>query len=242
MKKLFSSEARLTQGFGARPEYYSQFGLKGHEGADYVPTGSDWSVLCLEDGVVVKDDDIAGDKRTDAYGKSVTVWHKAKRKATQYCHLADNFVSLGQELKKGEKLGIMGSTGNTDGAHVHLNVFDVDENGIRLNRNNGYSGGIDPVPFLQEAAPPDSAGNTQPVAQWTPQTKIPLLTKTDLEEYGYVQLDDLQSKLKAKDTALVSFAKDVEKYKEDFDKYKEEHSRPKTALGGVLYDLAFKVG
>jgi|GEM_PF-1274214 len=147
MRKLFKSAHRITQGFGLRPEYYGQFGLKGHEGVDIIPTGSDWTVLALEDGVTVKDED---NRSSGAYGINVTLWHKGIKKATQYCHLENNSVALGQEVKKGDSIGKMGATGNTQGAHVHLNLFAVDEQGLRLNRNNGFFGGIDPETFLNE--------------------------------------------------------------------------------------------
>lgn len=150
MRKIFNSQFRITQKFAVNPEYYKQFGLKGHEGLDVVPTGADWTVLCLEDGVIVRDIDDATLGKN--YGKNVTVWHPSIGKATQYCHLAENFVKMGDRLSKGDPIGKMGSTGNTSGAHVHLNLFEVDGNGIRLNRENGYFGGIDPQPFLQETA------------------------------------------------------------------------------------------
>lgn len=148
MRNLFNSKHRVTQTFGVNSTYYAQFGLKGHEGLDLIPTGTVWDVLCLEDGVVVRDIDDATLGKN--YGKNVTIWHPIISKATQYCHLAKNNVSMGQRLIKGDKIGLMGSTGNTTGAHVHLNLFEVDSNGIRLNRDNGYFGGIDPEPFLIE--------------------------------------------------------------------------------------------
>ena len=150
MRSLFNSPYRVTQKFGVRPEYYSKFSLSGHEGLDIIPTSSDWTILCLEDGVVVLDDDIVGSVSADPYGKIVTVWHPEIKCAIMYCHLSENFVVKGQTVKKGEKIGTMGATGNVDGAHLHLNLFEVDDNGIRLNRDNGYLGGIDPLPFLQE--------------------------------------------------------------------------------------------
>ena len=156
MRKLFRSVLKVTQEFGINPEYYSKFGLKAHEGLDGIPTGKIWDVLCLEDGVVVKDDDLAGNPKIDAYGKSVTVWHPNIRKATQYCHLKENYVNLGDKVSRGDKLGLMGATGNTRGVHVHLNLFEVDENGVRLNKDNGYLGGIDPLPFLESPETPTS--------------------------------------------------------------------------------------
>lgn len=143
----FKTNYKVTQLFGVNKDDYKQFGIEGHEGIDLIPEGSDWSVLCLADGQVVTDIDMAA--KGGAYGVTVTVWHPQLKKATQYCHLRSNVVNVGQQIKKGEKLGVMGNTGNTSGAHLHLNLFDVDTNGIRLNKGNGFLGGTDPFPFLK---------------------------------------------------------------------------------------------
>lgn len=80
-----------------------------------------------------------------------------------YCHLEFNLVTLGQQVKAGQAIGKMGATGNVNGAHVHLNLFDTDENGTRLNRNNGFLGGTNPLPFLEEATEPQ---NPTPNDDW----------------------------------------------------------------------------
>jgi hypothetical protein len=147
MRSLFRSKHKITQDFGVNPDYYKRFGLKAHEGLDLIPTGTVWDVLCLADGVVVKDEDNA---LSGAYGRNVTVWHPKLNKATQYCHLQENYVSLGTVVSEGDKLGLMGKTGNTSGAHVHLNLFETDASGIRQNRDNGFLGGVDPIPFLTD--------------------------------------------------------------------------------------------
>lgn len=158
MRQPFRSKYQVTQKFANNPAYYGQFGLKGHEGLDVIPTGTVWDVLCLEDGVVVLDDDVVGSLASDPYGKVVTVWHPAINKATMYCHLQENYVVLGQLVKKGDKIGTMGSTGNSTGAHLHLNLFNTDANGVRQNRDNGFLGGIDPEPWLEETD--QTTGNT----------------------------------------------------------------------------------
>lgn len=147
MKQIFRSKFTITQKFGVNPEYYGKFGLKGHEGLDLIPTGSDWTVYALEDGVVVRDED---NKRSGSYGVYVTLWHAQSKKATQYCHLELNLVDQGMQVKKGQAIGKMGSTGNSTGPHLHLNLFNVDDSGVRLNRDNGFLGGIDPEPYLNE--------------------------------------------------------------------------------------------
>lgn len=171
MVKVFSSPFKVTQKFGVNPDYYKQFGLTAHEGLDLVPTGSDWSIFSLPyKGIVVKDIDMK--EKGGAYGVTTTIWYKEINEAWQYCHMQTNAVYQGQELEPGQYLGQMGATGNTKGAHLHLNRFKVDSNGYRLDKNNGYLGGIDPLPFLEK----DPAIITQPIAQQpqiTDQTRIP---------------------------------------------------------------------
>lgn len=193
MRSLFRSKHKVTQEFGVNADYYKQFGLKAHEGIDLIPTGTVWDVLCLADGVVVKDED---NVLSGAYGNYVTVWHPKLRKATQYCHFKENYVVNGQVVSMGEKLGLMGKTGNTSGAHVHLNLFETDENGIRLNRTNGYLGGVDPLPFLEEEVPVEVAPDTVPVP------------KPQLEDFQRVKegWNKVREKLNVEDNVTVVLA------------------------------------
>jgi hypothetical protein len=158
---IFNGGYKVTQNFGERPDYYKQFKLKGHEGLDVIPKTSDWSVLCLADGVVVKDQD---DPRSGAYGDFVTIWHPQLNKATQYCHFEVNNVNINDKIKAGQKLGKMGSTGNSSGPHCHINLFITDSNGDRLNRDNGYQGGVDPLPFIKSLEEGISTGETNNMA------------------------------------------------------------------------------
>ena len=42
---------------------------------------------------------------------------------TRYLHLDSLSVSVGQQVTKGQKLGVMGNTGNSFGAHLHFDVM-----------------------------------------------------------------------------------------------------------------------
>jgi len=181
MIKVFSTAFRVTQTFGGNFEYYKQFGLIGHEGLDLVPTGVDRSVYSLPfKGKVVKDIDMAD--KGGAYGVHCTVWYPEIKEAWMYCHLASNTVYVDQELDPGYYLGQMGGTGNTQGDHLHLNRFRVDVNGIRLDKNNGYLGGVDPLPFLQQ--------------DLTPPTPQPLTSLLDDEKRALQVLKDAFPRLK----------------------------------------------
>ncbi|MNP77687.1 Murein DD-endopeptidase MepM [compost metagenome] len=45
---------------------------------------------------------------------------------TLYGHLSSYSVKVGQIVEKGEKIGIMGSTGDSTGTHLH---FEIIKNG-----------------------------------------------------------------------------------------------------------------
>ncbi len=148
--KVFNSPLKVTQTFGNKliidgKEYYPQFGLLGHEGLDCVPQSTDWTVHTLPyPGIVVKDIDIPG----KIYGIQNTIWYPEIEEAWMYCHLASNRVFIDQKLPPVIPLGVMGGTGNVMGSHLHINRFKVDARGYRLNKDNGYLGGIDPLPLL----------------------------------------------------------------------------------------------
>ena len=142
LKGLFITDTKCTQEFGENPANYARFGLKGHEGVDLVPDGITWGVHALERGVVVLDDD-DGDERGSAYGVSVRVQNDRGR-VLLYAHMSENCVELKQVVEKGQLIGIMGNTGNSHGAHVHLSVYMVSASGERLAYDNGYKGMRDP--------------------------------------------------------------------------------------------------
>lgn len=63
------------------------------------------------------------------YGRMVEVDH-GEDYQTRYAHNSKNLVEVGQWVKKGDPIAIMGSTGRSTGTHVH---FEVLENGRPVN-------------------------------------------------------------------------------------------------------------
>lgn len=136
----------ITQRFGENPSLYKPYGFKGHEGVDLIPQSSDWSVHAVEDGEVIRDYDDPG--TSGGYGIYVVVWNQAKRRGFWYCHLASNTVTLGQRVTAGQKLGMMGNTGNSHGFHLHLGLRYGDEYRHPIHTDNGYKGFVDSLPLL----------------------------------------------------------------------------------------------
>ena len=77
---------------------------------------------------------------TDGYGGLVIVAHPSGYE-TWYAHLSRFNVSKGQQVKRGEQIGLRGSTGLSTGPHLH---FEVRQDGqVR-----------DPLGFLNKAELP----------------------------------------------------------------------------------------
>ncbi|NBD35825.1 MAG: peptidoglycan DD-metalloendopeptidase family protein, partial [Chloroflexi bacterium] len=78
---------KITQEFGARPEFYQKFGLPGHEGVDFMaPEGSE--LYAVADGFV---SDVRLDGNSDPngkpYGNQVRIQHEGGFTSI-YAHLS----------------------------------------------------------------------------------------------------------------------------------------------------------
>jgi len=145
MKSPFKGGFEITQVFGANPQIYKEYGFKGHEGIDLVPKDNDWDVMCVEGGEIIRDIDTPRDN----YGNYVLVWNTTNKRGWWYCHLAQNFVSVGDKIKKGTRVGVMGNSGYSTGPHLHLGVRYGDEDKVPINTDNEYKGFVDPLPILE---------------------------------------------------------------------------------------------
>jgi murein DD-endopeptidase MepM/ murein hydrolase activator NlpD len=73
-------------------------------------------VLAVADGIVSHTGNDGG------YGHLVEVTH-GNGYVTRYAHNAKVLVKLGQTVKRGDALALMGSTGRSTGTHVHFEVL-----------------------------------------------------------------------------------------------------------------------
>ncbi len=112
----------LSSGFGVRGNPFGGPGSEFHKGQDIsVPQGT--PVVATADGTVV----IAGWLR--GYGWVVYIDH-GNGISTRYGHLSRIDVAVGQSIRRGEQLGLSGSTGRSTGPHVH---YEVRINGQAVN-------------------------------------------------------------------------------------------------------------
>ena len=111
---------RLTSPFGTRILSGRE---NNHKGYDLVGVGSS-DVVSVTDGTVVQSR-IVTDKNnpTWQWGNYVCV-RGDDGQLYYYCHMKSRAVTVGQTVKTGDKLGVMGNTGYSFGAHLHFEVRD----------------------------------------------------------------------------------------------------------------------
>ncbi|GHC68998.1 M23 family metallopeptidase [Streptomyces cinnamoneus] len=118
------------------------FGISGkmwaakHSGQDLV-VGTGTSVKAVHGGTVVKAGPNGGGDGP-AYGNAIVIKH-SDNTYSQYAHLSQVKVSIGQTVTTGQLIGLSGSTGNSSGPHLHFE--------IRTTPNYGTA--VEPVAFLK---------------------------------------------------------------------------------------------
>ena len=101
-----------TSGFGERESANTKV-TKYHTGVDIAAT-SGTPIQSAISGIVVQVSS-AGD-----YGKHIQV--QSGELTTLYAHCSKIYVTEGQEVVQGEKIGEVGSTGNSTGPHLHFEI------------------------------------------------------------------------------------------------------------------------
>ncbi|MCU1558337.1 MAG: family peptidase [Microbacteriaceae bacterium] len=108
----------ISSGFGPRTSPCSGCSSY-HEGVDFTP-GAGTPIGAIADGVVSQV------STTGAYGNHVMVDHVIKGQKVQslYAHMLAGSIKVvvGQQVTVTEQLGLVGSTGESTGAHLHLEV------------------------------------------------------------------------------------------------------------------------
>jgi murein DD-endopeptidase MepM/ murein hydrolase activator NlpD len=120
---LSSYFGKRTDPFTGKPANHTGIDFAGKMGAE---------IVAVADGVVTWSGDRYG------YGIMVEINH-GNGYATRYAHNQENLVAVGDEVRKGQVVALMGETGRATGPNLH---FEVLQNGRRVN----------PVKFIRESS------------------------------------------------------------------------------------------
>ena len=120
---LSSYFGKRTDPFTGKPANHTGIDFAGKHGSE---------IVAVADGVVTWSGDRYG------YGIMVEINH-GNGYATRYAHNSENLVAVGDEVKKGQVVALMGETGRATGPNLH---FEVLQNGRRVN----------PVKFIRNAS------------------------------------------------------------------------------------------
>ena len=91
-------------------------GYKGHTGMDIggVPVGT--AIYASADGVVIK-----SVKNNYGYGYHIIIDH-GNGVQTLYAHCSKLYAKVGDEVKRGDRIALLGATGNAYGKHLHFEI------------------------------------------------------------------------------------------------------------------------
>lgn len=153
MLPIKTNSVRVSSPYGNRQYYYQGKLVKDfHTGIDLVPIGctGNEEILAFEDGIVT-----GLQKTGQQYGTACYVRIKHDNGMyTLYYHLKSNsiVVNVGERVARGQKLGIIGTTGVSTGIHLHfqidygnsnnsINPYDYVFNGKEIINHDSYQTG-----------------------------------------------------------------------------------------------------
>lgn len=126
----------MASGFGYRSDPFTKV-RKFHAGMDFsARTGT--PIYATGDGVVTRADNTAS-----GYGNHIVINHGYGYE-TLYAHLSAYKVRRGQRVKRGDVIGLIGSTGRSEAPHLH---YEVHKGGKPVNPLNFYYGNISAQEF-----------------------------------------------------------------------------------------------
>ena len=114
---------KITSPVGKRKAFRTSNGKMSssdHKGTDYVPAkkGTNPQIRSIIDGQVIW----VG--KANGYGNTVLI-RNSNGIVSQYGHLSKANVKVGDTVKAGSYIGVMGSTGNSTGTHLDLVVMNI---------------------------------------------------------------------------------------------------------------------
>lgn len=128
---------QMASGFGYRTDPFTKV-RKMHEGMDFsAKIGT--PIFATGDGVVERADNTAS-----GFGNHIVIQHGFGYE-TLYGHLSKYKCRAGQRVKRGDIIGYVGSTGRSEGPHLH---YEVHKGGKVVNPLNFYYGNISAVEYV----------------------------------------------------------------------------------------------
>ena len=128
---------RMASGYGFRSDPFTKV-KKMHEGMDFsANTGT--PIYATGDGVVDRADNTAS-----GFGNHVVIRHGFGYE-TLYGHMSKYNCRAGQHVKRGDVIGYVGSTGRSEGPHLH---YEVHKDGNVVNPLNFYYGNISAAEYV----------------------------------------------------------------------------------------------
>ena len=127
---------RMASGYGWRTDPFTKV-RKFHYGMDFSAVKGT-PVYATGDGIVVR-----ADNRSSGYGNHIRIDH-GYGYVSLYAHLYKYNVKKGQRVQRGDLIGFVGSSGRSQGPHVHYEIFKDDE---KINPLNFYYGHLSPMEY-----------------------------------------------------------------------------------------------
>lgn len=128
----------MVSGYGWRLDPFTK-ARKMHYGMDFTsPTGT--PIYATGQGEVTR-----ADNKATGYGNHIRIDHGFGY-VTLYAHLSKYNVKLGQRVNRGDIIGYVGSTGRSQGPHLHYEVWYNEET---VNPINFYYGNLSPEEFQE---------------------------------------------------------------------------------------------
>ncbi|MDO7174135.1 M23 family metallopeptidase [Mariniflexile sp. AS56] len=122
---------RMASGYGMRSDPFTKV-RKMHYGMDFsAPRGT--PIYATGDGIIDR-----ADNRATGYGNHIRIVHGYGYESL-YAHLYKYNVRKNQKVRRGDLIGFVGSTGRSEGPHLHYEVY---KDGERINPINFYYGSL----------------------------------------------------------------------------------------------------
>jgi murein DD-endopeptidase MepM/ murein hydrolase activator NlpD len=132
----FHDLRRIGSLFGYRTDPFYKV-MKFHEGIDFAASIGT-PVYVTGDGVVTE-----AEYNSGGYGNKIIINHGFSYE-TVYAHLSKIKVKVGQHVKRGEIIGLMGNTGKSTAPHLH---YEVHKSGVPMNPIYFFFNDITPAEY-----------------------------------------------------------------------------------------------